>query len=235
MTLVAAAVCPHPPLLIPSVGLGIDVPARTAAQTAVAQLVATEPDRVVLVGTGSEQVSYGPADFGSLAGFGVDEVVPLGPGTCGAAVLPLSITVGAWLLGGTRWTGNREAVALPDSLSADDASALGAEIAELDERVAILCLGDGSARRSDKAPGWFDPRAEPFDRTVATALAEADLAALRGLDPELAAELLVAGRASWQVLAGAAAGKRLSGTLSYDEAPFGVGYFVAGWAPAARA
>jgi hypothetical protein len=236
MALVAAAVCPHPPLLIPSVGLGIDVPARTAAQATVARLVATEPDRVVLVGNGPEQVSYGPADAGSLAGFGVDEVVPLGPRTCGeAAVLPLSITVGAWLLGGTGWTGNRQAVALPESLSADDAAALGTEIAELDERVALLCLGDGSARRSDKAPGWFDPRAEPFDRTVAVALAEADLAALRGLDPELARELLVAGRTSWQVLAGAAAGQRWSGTVSYDEAPFGVGYFVAGWTPAAQA
>ena len=73
-----------------------------------------------------------------------------------------------------------------------------------------------------------------MDSRVATALGTGDLDGLRGLRPDLARELLVAGRAAWQVLAGAAAaavsaGRRLEPRLLADEAPYGVGYFVAYW------
>jgi aromatic ring-opening dioxygenase LigB subunit len=102
-------------------------------------------------------------------------------------------------------------------------------MADLDDRVALLCMGDGSARRSEKAPGWWDDRAEAFDATVAAALAAADLEALLQLDAELARALLVAGRASWQALAGAADGQVWRGELTHHEAPFGVGYLVAEW------
>jgi hypothetical protein len=230
VTLVAAAVCPHPPLLIPAVGVGVEVAARPAAAAAVANLVAADPGLVVVVGAGPAAVTYTPASSGSLGGFGVDQVVPLGPRLGGgAAALPLSITVGAWLLRETTWTGDREAFGVPETLTSAEAAALGAELADLDERVALLCMGDGSARRSERAPGWFDSRAEAFDATVSTALTAADPAGLLRLDAELARELLVAGRASWQVLGGAALGQTWRGELTYDEAPFGVGYFVATW------
>jgi hypothetical protein len=230
MALVAAAVCPHPPLLIPAVGVGVDVAARAAAQQATARLVAAEPDLVVVVGDGPDLAWYGPADSGSLAGYGVAQEVPLGAALdAGSAVLPLSITVGAWLLRGTGWTGDRQGRGVPESIDVEEAAEVGAALAELDDRVALLCMGDGSARRSEKAPGWFDPRAEPFDATVAAALAEADLDALLGLEPALARDLLAVGRASWQVLAAAAAGVRWQAEVTCDEAPFGVGYLVASW------
>ncbi len=61
---------------------------------------------------------------------------------------------------------------------------------------------------------------------VAAALAEADTEALLGLDPALSAELMVAGRAPWQVLAGAAeaGGGSWRGDLGYVAAPYGVTY-----------
>jgi hypothetical protein len=43
----------------------------------------------------------------------------------------------------------------------------------------------------------------------------------------LATVLQAAGRAPWQVLAGALAAAELTGELLYDAAPYGVGYFVA--------
>jgi aromatic ring-opening dioxygenase LigB subunit len=95
--------------------------------------------------------------------------------------------------------------------------------------VGLLVMGDGSACRSEKAPGYLDERAAAFDASVAAALAAADTAALTTLDEGLAAELRAVGRASWQVLAGAAEGTGLTGTLLYEGAPFGVGYFVATW------
>jgi aromatic ring-opening dioxygenase LigB subunit len=99
-------------------------------------------------------------------------------------------------------------------------------------RVALLAMGDGSACRDLKAPGYLDPRAKEYDGAVVKALAAADPAALLALDPALSAELMVAGRAPWQVLAGAAAGAPMRGEVLYDAAPYGVQYTVAVWEPA---
>ena len=39
------------------------------------------------------------------------------------------------------------------------------------------------------------------------------------------------GRAAGQLLAGAAGGQQWQGDVSYDAAPYGVGYLVATWLP----
>ncbi|MEU4198177.1 hypothetical protein AB0E69_40210 [Kribbella sp. NPDC026611] len=116
-------------------------------------------------------------------------------------------------------------VAVPDDLSPVDCLALGEEIASGNERVGLLVMGDGSARRSDHSPVHLHPRAEVFDSTVARALQDGDVEVLAALDPELARVLQAAGRAPWQVLAGALG--PLESELLYDAAPYGVGYFVA--------
>ncbi len=74
-------------------------------------------------------------------------------------------------------------------------------------------MGDGSASRGVKSPGYDDPRAEPYDDALAAALAGVDLDVLHGLDPVVSAELGVAGRPAFQALAGAvgAAGGSLAG------------------------
>ena len=72
-------------------------------------------------------------------------------------------------------------------------------------------------------------------RRAASALTAADAEALAALDPTLAAELMVNGRAAWQLAAGALAARpddvetRVRGTRYYKEAPYGVGYTVVGW------
>jgi hypothetical protein len=121
------------------------------------------------------------------------------------------------------------ACAVPGDVPAPKALGLGRGLAGLADRVGLLVMGDGSACRTVKAPGYLDNRAEPYDAAVAAALAAADTAALAGLDGELSAVLQVSGRAPWQVLAGAAEDAGLAGELLYDEAPYGVGYFVATW------
>ena len=54
-------------------------------------------------------------------------------------------------------------------------------------------------------------------------------AGLAGLEEGLAAEALVAGRAAWQVLAGATAGATFAATTHYLGDPFGVFYPVVPW------
>lgn len=111
----------------------------------------------------------------------------------------------------------------------DEAAALGRLLATSAARVGLLVAGDGSARRGPKAPGYFDERAIPFDDAVQRTLADGDHAALLALGPGPAADLLSAGRAAWQVLAGAAQERPVRARLDHCADPFGVAYFVARW------
>jgi aromatic ring-opening dioxygenase LigB subunit len=157
-------------------------------------------------------------------------VVGSGPAPSGAEVgrpdVPLSQAIGEWLLGG-----RAQAEVVDPGAPAAACAQLGREIAASPDRVALLVMGDGSACRGEKSPGYDDPRAEGFDRTVGEALARADAAALLAVDPELARELRCAGRAPWQVLAGTLDHGAWRAEVSYDKAPYGVAYFVAVMSP----
>ena len=175
---------------------------------------------------------------GSFAGYGVDVAVTLDP--CPAPVtdarMPLPLLVAGWLRG---QVGPAEitvqVLPVAPGCSAAHCRRLGIELGHqlggAGELVGLLVLGDGAATHTQRAPGYFDPRADGVDRAVATALGNADPDALLDLDPELCRELWVAGREAWQV--GAAAAQALApawrGELLYSAAPFGVGYHVALW------
>ncbi|RXS84294.1 hypothetical protein EST92_11385 [Streptomyces sp. TM32] len=234
--LVAAAFCPCPPLLVPEVAAGaapeLDA-LRAACVDAVGVLAAARPDRLVVLGP-ADEAGQGPhpqGALGSFRGFGLDLDVPLGAAeTVPGRGLPPSLSVGAWLLSRADWADAPvEALGVARQLARERCAATGREIAAAAPRVALLVMGDGSACRTVKAPGYFDERAEAFDATVAHALGAADLAALTALDEERATGLQASGRACWQVAAGAAEGADLRGRLLREEAPYGVGYFVATW------
>lgn len=92
---------------------------------------------------------------------------------------------------------------------------------------AVLVLGNGSAKRTEKAPGHLDDRAEGFDASLGKALAAADGHALAETDLDLASDL-------WADAGPLAAlGRHLaSSALAWeaevllDAAPFGVQYWV---------
>jgi hypothetical protein len=157
----------------------------------------------------------------NLAAYGLDGTY--GPGK---PEMPLSLTIGRYLLAEFVPTAFQS---IAFDATPEECRALGRSLATQADRVALLVMGDGSACRTEKAPGYLDVRAGPYDEEIARALREADAAALGTLDPVLAQELKVAGRAAWQVLAGAAGETRLTGELLADEAPYGVGYLVASW------
>ena len=232
--LVAAAVCPCPPLLVPEVASGAAAELddlRAACDAALGAVLAAGPELVVVVGPGPAHQRWEQGAVGSFQPFGVDLRVRLGSGGDPAAEpsLPPSLTVGAWLLERSGWRGPVRGLTVPDYLEQRLCAENGRHLADTAERVGLLVLGEGSARRSVKAPGYLDERAEGFDAEVASGLAAADPAAgLAALDDELAFQLMASGRAPWQVLAGAATGE-LRASLHYEAAPYGVGYLVAGW------
>jgi len=221
---VAAAVCPHPPLLVPEVASGAASELNTLRAACITAIDALSTASSILVIGSGRAGAYDASAGGSFGAYGAPGVrVGSGP-----AVLPLSLAVGGWLLEQTKSARlPRTYSAVPADTAPGECVRLGREIADGNDRVGLLVMGDGSARRSEHSPVHLHPRAEIFDTTVATAFQHKDLDILEALDPDLADELQAAGRAPWQVLAGALEGTPLSGDLLYEAAPYGVGYFVA--------
>jgi len=175
--LIAGAVCPHPPLLIPeALGSAASDPpdelrkVTAAAAWAVAGLAAARPDAIVVVGGGAADREYGADASGGLHAFGVS--VTIG---AGEPVLPLSLTVGRWLLeqGGILYRDGAAAGGVDvvfqevaRSAAAGDCIKLGRILADRAPRVALLAMGDACARPAREAPGVPDPDAQDYDWEV---------------------------------------------------------------------
>jgi hypothetical protein len=164
----------------------------------VAQAIAVLRDPVTVVGAGT------PTGWRT----GTGDATPWGArGRPADDPLPLPLAVGAALLGKR-----------PHRLLAVD----GSPVALTDD---VLVVADGTAKRTQKAPGHFDPRAEALDAAVVQGLQDGRLP---GLDPDLARELLVGGLAAWTTVA-ASVDEQFETQVRYADAPFGVGYVVATW------
>jgi hypothetical protein len=233
------AVVAGPPLLLPELATGAaaETADLRAACVAAATRLAGAASRWICVGAddGGRRTVL-PDARGSFVGFGADVEVGLDTAGSGAPVdrrFPLPLLIAGWLAGRTG-----APVRVRGELVAPDAppngcAALGRALATEDgggDVWGLLVVGDGAATHSEKAPGHLDERAGPFDAAAATALRDADPAALAALDPDLATALSASGRAPWQVLAGAVTGQ-WRGELLHSSIPFGVAYHVAVWTP----
>jgi hypothetical protein len=231
--IVAAALCPAPPLLVRQLTGAQQVAAdlRDACLASVAELMAAAPGLVAVVGPAASTGTWGsPAAF-DLARYAPGPVLPNGQGPAGAvagpASLPSALGVGSWLLA----EAGSSAPRFLQSVGADEppsrCAAIGAGLSDAHERVALLVMADGSARRGLTAPGYLDERSAGFDAGVENAVRGGRLDALLAIDPLLARELMATGRPAWQVLAGALAGHKVSSEVRYCDDPFGVAYLVA--------
>jgi hypothetical protein len=241
--IVRAALCPSPPLLADGVaGQEVLLPdLGDACAAAIAWLLADDPDTVAVIGPATGTAAWPPGSVPDLS-MHAPAAYP------GPSALPLSLAIGAQLLDAAGYSGPRILQSVAESASAGACLELGRDLAGAAPRVALLVMGDGSARRSAAAPGYLDDRAEPFDATVEQAFRDGDLSALTALDPDLARDLLASGRAAWQALAGALSPALSSASgvpvgspaaahpeteILYSAAPFGVAYLVATLTPAA--
>jgi hypothetical protein len=92
----------------------------------------------------------------------------------------------------------------------------------------LLVVANGSAKRTEKAPGHFDARAAAFDESLGRGLREGDSAALAGIDESLAQQLW----ADVDALRSLGSQVDLAGAdiqVDYDAAPYGVQYWVVRW------
>jgi len=95
------------------------------------------------------------------------------------------------------------------------------------DEASVLVVGNGSARRTEKAPGHLDERAVAFDAGLGRALREGDIDALGALDRDLAADLLAVVDPIVTLAGLLPSGGR--GEVLYEDDPFGVRYWVMRW------
>ena len=210
----AVAFCPHPPLLRPGIATGSEIETqslRSACTQAIDRLIGTAPDRLLVLGCDGPLVDW----QGFAPGFDADR-----------QPMPLSLQIGAWLLS------QRSLPFEPTYVAIGRDGEPVTPWPDLSASTGLLVLGDGSARRSLKAPGYLDERAEPFDAVVIRALAEGSPHLLADIDLDLAAVLLAAGAPAWVAAAKLLRDYNWQSDVLYADAPFGVMYTVATWLPA---
>jgi hypothetical protein len=224
--IVAAAVCPHPPLLFRELSGQADVAGdlRAACVSAIRAATGEGAEAVAVVGGADRSQAWDPALPAGVRRYGTT-------GDREEPGLPLSLGVGTRLLRESGWDGPVELLTVRWDAEPDEVAEAASRLAAGPDRIALLVLGDGSCRRGDKAPGYVDERAFPFDEATGRALASGDVRALLDMDSALAEELMVGGRAAFQVLAAAVRrqGGQPRATMLLQQDPFGVMYYVALW------
>lgn len=239
----SAVVVPAAPVLVPQVSQGAAPElndCRTAALAALDEALghgaevadAADPvQRVVVVGPGTSTRRHPPGAHGSFRPLGVDLDIAAADDGPRSEPLPLSLSIGAWMLGQVGWAGHTVALEVAETESPAVCARLGSELAGEPGRTVMLVMADGTARRGPSAPGYTDARSAGYDAVWIDAVGAVDTVALAGLDDALAQDLMMAGRAPLQVLAGAASTN--AGVWQADTRwtgdPYGVAYAVATW------
>lgn len=96
-------------------------------------------------------------------------------------------------------------------------------------RPGLLVVANGSATRTERAPGHFDERAAAFDAAIGKALADGDPGALADIDLDLADELWALPDAHVLRSLADQVPRPTSVQVDYDDAPYGVQYWVVRW------
>ncbi|MET9492026.1 hypothetical protein [Nocardia sp. NPDC006630] len=245
-----ASLVPSPPALVPE--LGGAAGAATDGEPAVlrravlsaAGALAEQVSRWIVVGAAESDLVLGPETAGTFRGYGVDVRVGLSravASTTADPALPLPMLIGGWLREQVAPEASAQARLIAADSTPAECVAFGARLrAELDaetDRYGVLVVGDGAATMSTTAPRYLDTRAEAVQADIDRALTAGDRAALAALDPQLCADLDVAGRPAYQILAGlfSADDTHPKVETRYAAAPFGVAYHVSVWYPGGAA
>lgn len=239
----AVVFCPMAPVIVPALARGAAPELeqlRAACRFAIR--AADAPDRRwIVLGPGLTSRTFDPTSSGTFAGFGLPLQIALGssatvadpPTATRPDELPPSLTVGAWLLhdalGPVADVHGRSVDPMTDNPTTDNPATDGPAIGPFADQTSLLVMGEGSACRSLKAPGYLDERAVAFDEAIERALGAGDPAALATLDATLGAELLASGVPVWRAVAPELTGRVWDATVHHSSDPYGVAYVVASW------
>jgi hypothetical protein len=242
--LVAAALVPDTALLVPGAAGAADVLAglREAALAAVAEVVRSRPQTVVVVAPGARDRMLTGTVRLSLAAAGIPDDLLRWPA--------VEITVhdrGPWvgepsvpsvvalqLLGRADRSDGLRVAEVTRARGLGALTALGRELVA-EGPTALVVVGSLSGRHGPDAPLADDPRSARVDARLLADLAEPGpqaRARLAAADPATADELAVRGWAPWQVLLGAVGDRPVEARLLADDVAFGAQHAVLVWTPA---
>lgn len=239
--LVAAALVPDTALLVEGVAGQADPVHEllAPAMAAITQVMASEPEVVVVVAPGASDRVLGGTVSTSLAAAGVPdawvrwpiEEIALDDAAAGRVRPSVASAVALHLL--VR-AGRRRAIRVVEVTPARGAAALaglGSSLAGA-QRTGFVVAGSGSGRHGPDAPLADDNRAPAYDAALLADLADGGpqaRARLASSDPGLAAELAVRGWAPWQVLLGAAGDREVEARCLADGVVLGAQHAVLVW------
>jgi AmmeMemoRadiSam system protein A len=254
--MIKATFMPHPPLLVPGVGRGDEVPdTRLACQTVAGEIQNSNPDTLIVISPHSTSyqdyfhITPGTGASGDFARFGAKEITlsvaydtelaeaigraaeqeGLPAGTRGRSdpSLDHGVTVPLYFIG-------TEIPIVRISLSGLKPSAhyrfgmcIQKAAAALKRRIAVVASGDLSHKLTPSGPYGFAPEGPEFDAFVRGCVQDSDFARLMSIDPVLAERAAECGLRSLFILAGTLDGQNARGKILCYEGPFGVGYLTA--------
>jgi len=197
---------------------------REACLSALKDLVAQHPERVIVLGGAAATRAWDSRLLPEVRRFGAG-------GAAEPPGLPLSLGVGVRLLNSVGWNGEVTLYGIAWDAPVSEVDGVAEWLAAHNGPAGLLVLADGSARRGEHAPGSLDRRSFAFDAETSAALREGDVEGLLAIDPALANELMAGGRSALQVLASVVRDQASTPepTLVYEDDPLGVMYHVATW------
>ncbi|WP_051274835.1 hypothetical protein [Cellulomonas sp. URHD0024] len=239
--LVAAALIPDTAVLVAGVtGAAVSVHSLLdPTLEAITQVMALEPDVVVIVAPGLSDRVLGGTVSTSLAAAGVPDdrvlwptrTLTLDDDSAGRDQPSVASAVALHLVSRAGRHRGLRVVEVTSAPGATALAALGRSLAE-ERRTVLVVVGSGSGRHGPDAPLADDERAPAYDAALLADLADAEpdaRARLASSDPGLAAELAVRGWAPWQVLLGAAGDLEVEARLLADEVVLGAQHAVLVW------
>lgn len=220
------AFIPAAPLLCPDVDIESLLADERAASIELVAELQQDADLIVIIGTGASTTWFEQGGIGSTRGFGGVSHYAVGSGV---EELPQAITIGASVVVAAGWNGEVKALAIDALTTVEQRKVIAQELLAKSEnqRTLIVAVGDGSATRTEKAPGYIQPDALAFDEAITAAIGNADRDSILRIEQSTADRLWCKGLPVWQVVSNAFAPTQSA--LILESAPFGVNYLVASW------
>ncbi len=222
----AVVFIPAAPLLCPDVDVESLLADERAASIELVAELQQDAERIIVIGTGKSTTWFEDGGIGNTRGLGGVSHYTIGTGL---NELPQSLTVGASVVSAAGWAGDVKALVIDAETTAGQRQVLAKEVVTraAAQRTLVVAVGDGSATRTEKAPGYIQPDALDFDAAVIRAIDSVDCNALMAIEQSTADRLWCGGLPSWQVVAQAI--DTAQGAVVFESSPFGVNYFVASW------
>ncbi|MDR3294618.1 MAG: AmmeMemoRadiSam system protein A [Clostridiales Family XIII bacterium] len=249
---------PHPPLIIPGVGKGDEIPGtRRAFEEIAAELSAQRPDTVVIFSPHSVlyadyiHISPGESASGNFNAFGAGRIRISAAYDSELASRIEACVAGQGIPAGTLGEKDRaldHGVLVPlyflkaprivrislSGLSLIDHYRFGMCVREaaesLSRSVYLVASGDMSHKLKEDGPYGFAPEGPKHDAYVRDCIQKSDFRALLSMDPSLCERAAECGLRSIVMLAGAMDGTQVRSRVLCYEGPYGVGYLTAAFA-----